>query len=334
MEEAIFKTISYFSFFEYPPTIEEIYSFLRTKITKEKLQQELQKSALKRRVNKINDRYTLGGHSIKHVQNSKFKISNLAIKQFNNYIARQQISKNKLNNWRFRLYIRFLSFFPQIKLIGLSGTMAMMNANEEDDIDLFIITAKNRLWMGRFITVILAQIMGIRRKQFTNLKRPFQNGKYKIKDKVCLNLFFDESYLGVPDFKKTEYVAHEALQMKPLVNKDNVYYQFLMANKWVRDIFPNSSSEISNFQFPNFPTFQSEFDQKHRTKQFSNIQYPTSNFFGDCIESTLRRLQRFFINRHRTTELITNHQLWFHPEDFNNLKSFNADQNCRRKQNK
>ena len=38
-----------------------------------------------------------------------------------------------------------------------------------------------------------------------------------ITNKVCLNLFFDESDLAVPKFKRSEYVAHEVLQMKPLV---------------------------------------------------------------------------------------------------------------------
>ena len=39
----------------------------------------------------------------------------------------------------------------------------MMNADEHDDIDLFIIASKNRLFTGRLIALILAQAIGLRK---------------------------------------------------------------------------------------------------------------------------------------------------------------------------
>ena len=189
MQREIKKVIRYFSNFDYFPSFNEIYTFLPIKTTKIKLKGKL--------------KYSIGEYSMKKCQMSTVKCQN---------------SKNKLR--KIRLYIKLLAKFPQIKLIGLSGTVAMMNAKKNDDIDLFIITSKDRLWTGRFIAVILTQILGLKRKR----------GAKKAKDKICLNLFFDESKLLVPDFKKTEYVAHEILQMKPLINKDRTYERFLRAN--------------------------------------------------------------------------------------------------------
>jgi len=40
------------------------------------------------------------------------------------------------------------------------------------------------------------------------------------------------------------------------------------------------------------------------------------NWVGDWIELLMQKLQLYFINRHRTSEIITSSQLWFHPEDF------------------
>ena len=34
------------------------------------------------------------------------------------------------------------------------------------------------------------------------------------------------------------------------------------------------------------------------------------------IESIFKKVQLSLINRHRTTEIITSTQLWFHPDDF------------------
>ncbi|MBI4225790.1 hypothetical protein HY612_01635, partial [Candidatus Roizmanbacteria bacterium] len=276
--------------------------------------------------------------------------NNIAIQQYNNFLKRQIISNNKLNSWRFKLYIKLLFLSPQIKLIGLSGSVAMLNADESHDIDLFIITAKNRLYTGRFIALILAQILGMRRRrhqinQNRSEVRKIRNQKNsdksvksdlsdvsdisdirslptlrslpnssEIKDKICLNLFFDESNLSVPDNKKTEYVAHEVLQMKALVQKDDIYLRFIDANRWVFDIFPNAPRVIprseatrnlakrNNVFYAPFGRWISHFVRNDRVSQWFEI--------------LLKSFQLHFIRKHQTTEIVTDSQLWFHPEDF------------------
>lgn len=217
-----------------------------------------------------------------------------------------QISKRKLNNWRYKAYIRLLSFFPQIRLVGLSGSISMMNAKEDDDIDLFIITAKNRLFTGRFVALVLAQLLGLRRHR--------QLAKLDTVNKICLNLFFDESNLKVPKFKQTEFVGHEVLQMKPIINKDQTYEKFLNANEWVFKLFPNAIHTISKIKDQ-----RSKTNSKFKTLSFKlgfNILTLIFELLGGLLERLLKSFQLTFINRHRTTEIITSSQLWFHPDDF------------------
>ena len=270
MEKEIISVLKYFSFFAYQPTLEEIHTFLPAKISKNELKMELDRL-----------KYTPPQYSIE-----------------------RKISKRKLKNWRFKVYVKLLSFFPQIKLVGLSGSIAMMNARTDDDIDLFIITAKNRLFTGRFIALILAQILGLRRKRdYTTLMRPHSSCIYK--NKVCLNLFFDESNLKVPKFKQTEFVGHEVLQMKPIINKNYTYEKFLEANKWVFELFPNAKSQI------NYKYYSGVIPVK------TGIQTKITLFgISDRIEQILKNFQLLLINKHKTTEIITNSQLWFHPDDF------------------
>jgi len=335
LENEVLKTIRYFSFFDYPPSFEEIYTFLGKKATKKKVEEALKSLEGQKKIKKIEDlnnvtRYTLyviyndtvGEYSIK----LKNKNEKLKIERYN---KRYLFSQKKLENWRVRLYLKILSFFPQIKLIGFSGSLAMMNAEKNDDIDLFIITAKNQLFTGRIIALFWAEVFGLRKKFGKNKKSqkifrfyPKKADLADLSEKVCLNLFFDESDLAVPEFKRNEYVAHEILQMKPIVNKDGVYERFLTANSWVFEIFPNAK-ENEKFKInPPIRRIKSKFKIKNFLSNFKfltvilRFAFYILNFLAFGVESMFKDFQMFFINKHRTTEIITNTQLWFHPEDF------------------
>lgn len=281
-EADIRQVLHYFSFFHYPPSFTEIYTFLKKKCSKTRLVSILEKMVKKKSLTNLkstnflvknDDRYTLGEYS-KGMKNEELKIKN--------WIVRERYSRNKIQ--KIQTFLKILFSFPQIKLVGLSGTVSMMNAQEKDDIDLFIITAKKRLWTARMISLVMAQLFGLRRKA----------GKTKARDKICLNLFFDESNLAISRYKQTEYVAHEVLQMKSLINKNYTYEHFLNKNKWVYDIFPNVKK----------PVFL-----KKNTKI-------TNNFIGNFIEFCLKKLQLISIKLHQTNEIVTNTQLWFFPQDF------------------
>ncbi|KKP60062.1 MAG: hypothetical protein UR54_C0020G0005 [Candidatus Roizmanbacteria bacterium GW2011_GWA2_34_18] len=344
INKKILKTIKYFSFFAYQPTLAEIHTFLQAKISKNELNIVLERMVKQKQIANwkllMDDRdiYTPVEYSISSQNSkvksqklkSKVKSNNEAMKQCNNLNNRKQISKSKLNSPKFKLYIKLLSFFPQIKLVGLSGSISMMNAKEDDDIDLFVITAKNRLFTGRFIALMLAQLMGLRRNRESSAVekaryRKFFNGKQKtvknlvsslssnnetmkqwnnhVRNRVCLNLFFDENNLKVPKFKQTEFVGHEVLQMRPIIVKGNTYEGFLKANEWVFRLFPNAKEDFHGLKA-----------DLHGYQRKSAINLRQS--LGDWLENFLKNLQLILINRHRTTEIITSTQLWFHPDDF------------------
>jgi len=292
MEKDIIRTVNYFRLYLYPPLFEEIHAFLPKDISIPSLKKTLNMLVFQKKLIKYSGRYTLPEYGIK---GAKIINKNDAMEQWNKLNKRQLISHKKLQRISFRLYLKLISFFPQIKLVGLSGTLAMMNANKEDDIDLFILTAKKRLWTGRVIAFILAELLGLRRRR----------GQEKAPNKVCLNLFFDESNLKIPKGKQTEYIAHEVLQLKPLIIKDDIYQRFLGANSWVFKIYPNSESRIQS----------SELGMLN-PKSIHNSKFIILNSLAEWIEAIFKKIQLFFIRRHQTREIITSTQLWFFPEDF------------------
>jgi len=317
------KMLLYFSNFDYVPTIDEIYEFYPKKVSKSTVGEYLKK-------------------------NQKLKIKSQNFQKERE--KRKRISEHKVN--LISTYIKLLSRFPQIKLVGLSGTVAMNNAKVNDDIDLFIITAENRLWTGRLVALMLSQLFNLRRKRSGNIviasdqapngawergnlvtnKTVYNNGiasssdvrrlprnDIRVKNKVCLNLFFDESNLQVPKYKQTEYVAHEVLQMKPLISKDQVYERFLKANEWVFGFFPNAEKTSAKFKVQNSKL---QFKIQNYPKNFKlltlifNFSLLIFNLLAEGIETLIKNLQLMLINRHKTSEIITDTQLWFFPDDY------------------
>lgn len=282
VHKAILQTIQYFSFFSYAPSLDELYRFLPLKTTKKKLRLELNYLTQAKLLIKKTTH-------IVHIHKSQFLNLNSCLYTIppqgillDKRTIRSILSEKKIK--RVMPFIKPLGRFAQIRLIGLSGAVSMMNAGTGDDVDLFMITAENRLWTGRLISLLVAEIYGLRRGR----------GSKQIKDKVCLNLFFEDGHLAVPYHKRNRYVAHEILQMKPIVAKDNVYERFLAANRWVGQFCPNSG--VSRPDFKNH-----DRGQKYR---------------GRLLEWLLKKSQLFLINRHRTIEIIGKHQLWFFPNDF------------------
>lgn len=285
VQKEIVKVIKYFDFFDYAPSLDEIFTFLSTKIDKQLLKKALKQKDLRFKIYDLRLIYCLKGRE-----------RLLKLKS-----QRKKITEAKII--KIRHFLSLLKLFPQIRLVGLSGSAAMGSCREKDDIDLFVITARRRLFTARFISIILAFLLGLKRSR----------GIKKAQNKVCLNLFFDERELSVPKFKRSEYVAHEVLQMKPLFARDDIYERFLDENKWVYKIFPNAVNINSNIQAP-------------KNKQIQNFNLEDSKLFVICnlvigilskgAEFIYRRLQLQLINRHKTTEIITDTQLWFHPNDF------------------
>jgi len=274
--KAILQTVGYFDFFSYPPTAKEIHLFLSQKTSFTSLERGINLLVGQGRLKKL----------IFPSRAARFYLLNTlgeySIKRYNLRQKQAEIKRRKGKKcWR------LLSLFPQINLVGISGSVAMNQAEKDDDLDFFIITAPGRLWTGRMVAIFLAWLMGLKRRR----------GVRKAKDKICLNLFFDGKNLTVPKVKQTEYVAHEILQMKPVVDKNNTYRRFLAANRWVTEFFPNIKIGSDPKQGP----------------ILNNI---APCFGANWWEKFFKEIQLFFINRHRTTEIITNTQLWFFPDDF------------------
>ena len=255
LDKHLLNTISYFSFFGYPPSLDEIHTFFPEKITKNKLRILLQslvrqkiifchceevypervegKQSQKRSPRSSSDSEdslamtrdcynSINGSLTSNDQRLTTNVSYTLPQyptHFKNRATRQVVCQKKLIP--VKCYTGILAKIPFIRFIGITGSASMGNTTPNDDVDIFIITSKNCLFIGRFFAILFSYIFNVR----------------KGKNSVCLNLFFDECNLVIPKHKQTPYVAHEILQMKPVVNKGHVHERFLKANGWVLKYF-------------------------------------------------------------------------------------------------
>jgi hypothetical protein len=166
-------------------------------------------------------------------KDGRFYLNSSRIKNYQKRLSRSKEMFEELN-----LVKNIFERVPFIKFIGVSGSLASFNYDEEtDDIDFFIVCSEGRLWITRLISVLIFKLLNV----YVNDKNSYL--------KICPNIYVSSSTMSWPVERRNIYVAHEIAMLQPLVNKDNCYLKFLTVNKWVKDYLPNfdfTEIEITN----------------------------------------------------------------------------------------
>src|SRR5690606_24984928 len=137
-------------------------------------------------------------------------------------------------------YLKQLTYIPTVQFVGISGSLSMHNTSTKGDIDLFVITQAHTIWITRFILLLYKYLVIAINKD--------------VGIKFCFNLFFSVKGLNIPSIKQNEYIGHEILQLKPVLDKNNLYDAFLASNKWVKHFFPQVS--LSKAKLPDKTLYQ------------------------------------------------------------------------------
>lgn len=265
LETEILKTIHYADVFNYPLTVEEIKKYLVGQLKDLSIEKGLSQTVADDKLTYVDGYYGLHGRE---------EIVELRKK-------RQKYSWPKLK--KARRLASILSYIPWIKLIGVTGALAMENSDEEDDIDLMIVGSSKRLWLTRALVVITLK-----------LTRQYRRSD-KVRDKICPNLFISEDVLEVKPHNL--YTAHEVVQMKPIFERGNAYQEFLGANLWVKKFLPGAV-EISNLNC-----------------QIPNPKINCQNFLFDFLESLVYKIQLKYMSRKDRKRIVGQSLIHFLDKD-------------------
>lgn len=260
----IINTLSYKKIFNQPMTFYQIVYFSHTKFESLVEVEELLKDLLeKHKIKYKNGFYFLG--------TSKSKKDEL--KELNTKISFAKATYEKITSISY-----IFEKIPFIKFAAVTGSLASYSFDfEKDDIDLFFICSKNRLWIARFFIVTILKLLNI----YVNNKDP--------KLKICPNLYISEDSMSWNGEKRSLYIAHEIAMMQPLVNKDDFYFKFLKENKWVTEFLPNF--EINY-----------EIENHIEVKELTSL---------DIIEKILMFFQLLFMKVRYGSEVLTKDMIHF-----------------------
>jgi hypothetical protein len=120
-----------------------------------------------------------------------------------------------------RAYGHILAGLPFVRLVAVTGSLAMNNAEAGGDIDYMIITAAGRLWLCRAMTILVVRWAA-------------QRG-----ERLCPNYLISQDNLESKP--QNLYNAHELAHMVPLSNLE-LYQHMREMNAWTGWYLPNAHS--------------------------------------------------------------------------------------------
>jgi len=200
-ELAIVKTLIYFDIFDYPLSENDIRNFVAHYISDEAFALALLHLSLDKIIFRVGEFYSL---------------------QNNRQRAEERIQGNLRAQPLLVKAARigaFLYKFPYVRAVAVSGSLSKNYADKKADIDFFIITKTNRLWIARTVLHLFKKLT-------------FLVGRENF---FCMNYFVDEDELVIPE--ENIYTAVEIVTLLPLAGTFTLN-KFFEKNNWTRNWLP------------------------------------------------------------------------------------------------
>lgn len=213
IEQSVIDILQYFSIFHFPLQLGEVHKYMNIKCSQDTLLSVLTYMVAQKSIYQIHDCYSLNENQNWVIE--KYEGKKRAEKQLK---RAEKISK-------------FIFKFPYVKMVAISGSLSKNYSAARGDIDYFIITQHNRLWIARTCLHLF--------KKFT-----FLFGK---QHDYCMNYFIDTSKLTLDE--KNKFTAIEIRSLIPMEGNE-VYHDFISQNNWVKDITPNNNFTNETSKMP------------------------------------------------------------------------------------
>jgi hypothetical protein len=213
LEQSIMKTLVYYDIFHYPLKSDEVFKFLRSNsVTAHDVSEHLDLLAERNHLSRFGEYYTL---------------------QKNESDIRRRIKGNREAERYLplaRRQAKLIAKFPFVRAVFASGSLSKGYMDEKSDLDFFVITQPNRLWICRALLALY--------------KRIVLNNSHKY---FCTNYFIDTDHMEIEE--KNLFTATELATLIPL-SGDQYYLELMSRNlHWVANFFPNfepASIQVNN----------------------------------------------------------------------------------------
>jgi predicted nucleotidyltransferase len=120
---------------------------------------------------------------------------------------------------------RFLYQIPYVRAIGISGSLSKNFAAKDADIDYFIITSRNRLWVARTLMHFIKKLNYLLGRQHW----------------YCMNYYIDTEALEIEE--KNIFTAIELITLLPAQGAETLL-KFYRSNEWATAFYPNYQEKM------------------------------------------------------------------------------------------
>jgi hypothetical protein len=200
LEKGILLALLYFDIFDYPLTESEVADFSPLPVSGE----------LKASLDSLVQRKVI------------YQYDGFYTPRNNPQLIPRRTSGNRLANHHLEIAQRiskYTSMFPFVRSVLLSGSISKGYMDEQSDIDYFIITAPNRLWIVRTAMAFFRRVLLLNSRKY-----------------FCTNYFVDSDNLEITE--KNIFTAIEVVTLKPMVGAKYIH-DFQAANQWTNSYLPN-----------------------------------------------------------------------------------------------
>lgn len=241
LELSVLKVLAYFDLFNYPLQKEEVHFFLDHAVRKEAVGNAI-------------DQLCNAGCIYRH---GDF----ISLNNDGSQVTRRLRGNNKARTLLDTAYkvSTLLYRFPFVRGIGISGSLSKNFADEKADIDFFIITSANRLWIARTLMHLFKKLTYLAGRQHW----------------FCMNYYVDEASLLIEE--KNIFTAIELLTLMPVAG-NGALDRFFRANAWHLDYFPNATQQMARKKFTHAPWYKKA------------AEWIFNNRFGDWLDNYLMKL--------------------------------------------
>ncbi len=256
LEQAIFRTVAYFSLFDYPLTAFEIWKWLfgpGSRASLFEVRENLEKSEYL--ADRIKSRDGFWSIEDKDIQKS--------------VRARHENFLNAVKKYRvLKRVARYLSWIPSVRGIAACNTLAWDNTRVDSDVDIFIIVREGSIWTSRLFAVTPFKILRMRPGQ--------------ARDPLCFTFFITDTNLDVSSLAlepSDPYLTYWSRSLVPVFDRDGVFEEFTRANGWAGKLLPNSfpscrHRERSRGAFSRsirFPAFVEKISRQIQKSRFPDV---------------------------------------------------------------
>ncbi len=220
LEVAILCTVAYADVFDYPLTLPEIHRYLiGLAAPPDQVSRALRSGPwLADRVRQVGEFWVVAGRE--HLAELRRARAGAAARLWPRAVG----------------YGRVIAGLPFVRMVAVTGALALDNVEPDDDIDYLVVTVAGRLWVCR------ALVIGV-------VRWAARQGVH-----LCPNYFLSERALAIED--RNLFTAHELVQMV-LLHGPDVYRRMRRLNLWTADFLPNASGpprpapvEMKAFRLP------------------------------------------------------------------------------------